>query len=92
MVNLVADFRQISEFHHLHIRGLMTMPPIFDNTEEVRPYFQKLCKLRGFLKEHIPHVDWTELSMGTSMDYMTAIEEGATFVRIGEAILGSRPL
>ncbi len=90
--NLAADFRQISEFHHLHIQGLMTMPPIFDNTEEVRPYFQKLCKLREFLKERIPHIDWTELSMGTSMDYMTAIEEGATFVRIGEAILGPRPI
>jgi uncharacterized pyridoxal phosphate-containing UPF0001 family protein len=90
--NLIADFGQISKLHHLHIHGLMTMPPIFDNTEEARPYFQKLCKLRGFLKERIPYVDWTELSMGTSMDYMTAIEEGATFVRIGEAILGPRPL
>jgi uncharacterized pyridoxal phosphate-containing UPF0001 family protein len=69
----------------------MTMPPLFENPEEARPYFQRLRRLRDFLAGQIPQVEWRELSMGTSADYAIAVEEGATLVRVGQAILGQRP-
>jgi pyridoxal phosphate enzyme (YggS family) len=90
--DLESAFRQIMEYPHLCLRGLMTMPPFFDDPEKARPYFQRLHRLQGFLRERIPEADWTELSMGTSVDFIAAIEEGATYVRVGQAILGSRPV
>jgi uncharacterized pyridoxal phosphate-containing UPF0001 family protein len=69
----------------------MTLPPFFDDQEQTRPYFQRLRRLQSYLKEHIPQVDWIELSMGTSVDFIAAIEEGATIVRVGQAIFGPRP-
>jgi uncharacterized pyridoxal phosphate-containing UPF0001 family protein len=95
--NLLDEVRAISALEHLQVRGLMTMPPLFDpstgsgQAEAVRPYFQRLRRLRDFLAGHIPHSEWRELSMGTSADYAIAVEEGATLVRIGQAILGQRP-
>jgi pyridoxal phosphate enzyme (YggS family) len=63
-------------------RGLMTMPPFSSDPEASRPYFRRL---RGLAEEHgLP-----DLSMGTSQDYRVAVEEGATFVRIGSSLLGS---
>ena len=53
-------------------------------------YFRKLLELQSFLAARLPDADWRELSMGTSIDYIVAVEEGATLVRVGEAILGSR--
>ena len=61
------------------IRGLMTMPPLADEPEASRPYFGRLAELAA---EH----SLSELSMGTSQDYRVAVEEGATLVRIGEAL------
>ncbi len=61
------------------IRGLMTMPPLADDAEASRPYFQRLRELAA---EH----DLPELSMGTSQDYRVAAEEGATIVRVGEIL------
>jgi pyridoxal phosphate enzyme (YggS family) len=84
-------FLQISAFPQLMVHGLMTMPPFFEEAEGSRPYFQKLHRLQRFLKEKVPQVDWYDLSMGTSADYITAIEEGATYVRVGQAIIGPRP-
>jgi hypothetical protein len=75
----------------LSIRGLMTMPPLMIDAEQARPFFQRLRRLRDFLAARLPGVNWKELSMGTSMDYGVAVEEGATLVRVGEAILGPRP-
>jgi hypothetical protein len=69
----------------------MTMPPFFQAPEQVRPYFQRLRTLQAFLARRLPDLDWSELSMGTSGDYLVAVEEGATIVRIGQAILGPRP-
>jgi pyridoxal phosphate enzyme (YggS family) len=66
------------------IHGLMAIPPFFENPEEVRPYFQTLRKLAE------PYSQLTELSMGMSHDYIVAIEEGATIVRIGTALFGER--
>jgi pyridoxal phosphate enzyme (YggS family) len=76
---------------HLTIRGLMTMPPLYDDPEQTRPHFQKLRRLRDFLKQQFPAADWSELSMGTSADFEAAVEEGATLVRVGTAIVGPRP-
>ncbi|MGA2504306.1 MAG: YggS family pyridoxal phosphate-dependent enzyme [Anaerolineales bacterium] len=90
-LELVSMSKQIIEFPGLLLRGLMTMPPFFTEPAEVRPYFQRLRRLEGYLKEHVPQVDWSELSMGTSGDFEIAVEEGATIVRVGQAILGPRP-
>ena len=68
----------------LKFDGLMIVPPYFDEPEEVRPYFQKLCSIRDKI---LPN---GELSMGMSHDFEIAIEEGATVVRIGTAIFGER--
>jgi pyridoxal phosphate enzyme (YggS family) len=76
---------------HLRVRGLMTMPPYFDDPERTRPFFQRMRRLQKYLVAHLPALDWTELSMGTSADFIAAVEEGATYVRVGQAILGPRP-
>ena len=65
------------------VRGLMTMPPWSDDPEASRPYF---ARLRELAEKH----GLRELSMGTSQDYRVAAEEGATYVRVGATILGSR--
>ncbi len=89
---LEPAFEQIMAFPHLALRGLMTMPPFFDNPEQARPYFQRLRRLQIYFSLRFPQAELTELSMGTSADFITAIEEGATYVRVGQAILGSRLL
>jgi PLP dependent protein len=85
---VLAQFAGLS---HLHVRGLMTMPPYFDDPEQTRPYFQRMRRLQEYLAAHLPALDWIELSMGTSVDFIAAVEEGATYVRVGQAILGPRP-
>ena len=69
----------------------MTMPPLTDDPESSRPYFVRLRELRDFLQTHRPDLNLSELSMGTSSDYEVAIKEGATFIRVGTAIMGHRP-
>jgi PLP dependent protein len=90
-IDLVSAGEQILAYPHLHLRGLMTMPPFFSDPEQTRPYFRRLRQLQEFLIKHLPVADWKELSMGTSVDFIAAIEEGATYVRVGQAILGPRP-
>jgi len=83
--------KKIAGLRNLTIRGLMTMPPWFDNPEDARPYFVSLRELRDrIIEEDIPDVMMKELSMGMSGDYRVAVEEGATIVRIGTAIFGER--
>jgi hypothetical protein len=89
--DLLAGIGTLIELPHLRIQGLMTMPPYFDNPEDARPFFKRLRKLQDFLALRIPHAEWVELSMGMSGDYLVAVQEGATWVRIGQAILGPRP-
>jgi pyridoxal phosphate enzyme (YggS family) len=75
----------------LRLIGLMTLPPFLDDLELVRPYFRRLRELRDALKaQQAFGAALGELSMGMSHDYSVAIEEGATFVRIGTAIFGER--
>lgn len=88
---LIPVFSAIAALPGLRIQGLMCMPPLFDDPNLVRPFFRKTCALQNFLASNLPQISWQELSMGTSADYTVAIEEGATMVRIGEAILGARP-
>jgi hypothetical protein len=74
--------------NHLSLEGLMTMPPYFDDPEMSRPYFVQLRGLKEkMVKGGIP---LKELSMGMSNDFEIAIEEGATYVRVGTAIFGPR--
>ena len=89
---LYSVIESILRLENLQIRGLMTMPPLEMDPEEARIYFRTLRLLRDHLAAHYPQADWRELSMGTSVDYEVAVQEGATLVRIGTAIVGSRPV
>lgn len=87
---LYQEFSQLQNMDHLLVRGLMTMPPLFDDPEMARPYFRCLRNLQEFLRDRLPKMEWCELSMGMSSDFEIAIQEGATIVRIGTAIMGPR--
>jgi hypothetical protein len=67
----------------------MTVPPIGAAAEDARPWFARLRELAGVVRS--THPDVLELSMGMSLDYEVAVEEGATMVRIGTALFGPRP-
>jgi pyridoxal phosphate enzyme (YggS family) len=88
---LLPDLDQVIRLPNLKICGLMTMPPFFDLPELSRPAFQSLRRLRDYLVQQYPMVSWKELSMGTSTDFGVAVQEGATMVRVGRAVLGPRP-
>lgn len=85
-----AGVAEILALPNLKVRGLMTMPPLGETADASRPFFVRLRRLQEFLASQFPQADFTELSMGTSFDYEAAVEEGATFVRVGTAIVGSR--
>lgn len=76
----------------IQVRGLMTMPPLVDDPETVRPVFASLRALQEALRARFEPHDWRHLSMGMTDDFEVAIEEGATMVRVGRAIFGSRPV
>jgi pyridoxal phosphate enzyme (YggS family) len=89
---LESILTQAPGWPHLHIRGLMTVPPFTDDPEGARPYFRKLSELRDRLAaRQLPSVNLDTLSMGMSHDFEVAVEEGSTCVRIGTAIFGTRP-
>jgi len=88
--NFLPEIEQILDLQHLRVEGLMTMPPYFLEPQLIRPFFIKLRRLRDYLSEKFPGSKWNELSMGTSSDFEIAVEEGATFIRVGQAILGKR--
>jgi len=75
----------------VRLRGLMAIPPYAEDPEQSRPYFARLRALRDGLLKELPWADLQVLSMGMSNDFEAAIEEGATMVRVGTAIFGSRP-
>ncbi len=83
--------RRIAPLENLAICGLMTMPPFFNAPQKVRPYFRALRHMRNLIRtEAFANVRMAELSMGMSGDFETAIQEGATLVRVGTAIFGER--
>lgn len=87
-IRLVED---ISRLPGLHIKGLMTIAPFVENPEENRMYFQKMRELSvDIAQKNIDNVCMDILSMGMTGDYMVAIEEGATMVRVGTGIFGER--
>lgn len=82
---------QISDFSHIRIKGLMTIAPYVDNAEENREIFRELKKLSvDIAAKNINNVIMSVLSMGMTGDYMVAVQEGATMVRVGTGIFGAR--
>ena len=94
--NLKNLIMGMGELQHIRVKGLMTMPPFFDDPDRARPFFAELRKLRDHIKdevlphENLPNIQMDELSMGMTGDFTAAIAEGATLVRIGTAIFGRR--
>ncbi len=86
---LPAFADEVAAMPGLELVGLMTLPPMPEGPDDTRPYFRRLRELGEALRERHPNV--LELSMGMSLDYAVAVEEGATMVRIGTALFGERP-
>ena len=84
------DFvKQLEQFSKIEVVGLMTMAPFTEDETMIRQVFKQLKQLQQEVSQlNIPNVPCTELSMGMSNDYEIAVEEGATFVRIGTALVG----
>lgn len=83
--------KQVAQFESLQIKGLMTIGLFSSETEKVRQCFKLLKSLQmDIIQQNIPNVEMKELSMGMSNDLETAIEEGATILRVGTAIFGQR--
>ncbi|MDP2891754.1 MAG: YggS family pyridoxal phosphate-dependent enzyme [Bacillota bacterium] len=81
----------VSQMPNISLQGLMTIPPWCEDPEEARAYFRRLREIRDEIAARkLKNADMKHLSMGMSGDFETAIEEGATIVRIGTAIFGSR--
>lgn len=91
-VEEVESFLQeVSKFTHICVRGLMTVAPFVENPEENRLYFRKMRELLVDINaKKIHNINMDVLSMGMTGDYMVAIEEGATIVRVGTGIFGER--
>jgi pyridoxal phosphate enzyme (YggS family) len=86
----VLDFiKDLRPYENISIEGLMTMAPFTDDEEQLRACFRKLKELRDQIKNcNFDYAPCTELSMGMSNDFEIAIEEGATMIRIGTALVG----
>jgi pyridoxal phosphate enzyme (YggS family) len=91
---LLAAACAIAALPAVELQGLMTVAPLVEEPEAVRPVFRRLRELRDQLREAAPlggDAGWPELSMGMSDDFEVGIEEGATLVRLGRALFGERP-
>ncbi|WDH81516.1 YggS family pyridoxal phosphate-dependent enzyme [Paenibacillus urinalis] len=85
----VPLLREIREFNHIQVAGLMTMAPFEEESERTRPVFRGLRELRDDLnRQALTHEPLTDLSMGMSNDFEIAIQEGATWVRLGSVLVG----
>ncbi len=90
---LPALVQAILQMPRLELRGLMAIPPFFEDAEKVRPYFQRLRQIRDEMRQRFGAAaadSFGELSMGMSHDFEVAIEEGATQIRVGTALFGAR--
>lgn len=88
---VIPFIEEVSKYPHLQIKGLMTIAPFVDDSEENRGIFKKLKKLSVDIEaKNINNVTMSVLSMGMTGDYQVAIEEGATMVRVGTGIFGER--
>ena len=86
--DLGALVDEVAALEPLRVRGVMTVPPYPERPEDSRPHYAALARLAEGLRRRLP--DATELSMGMTRDFEVAVEEGATIVRVGEAIFGRR--
>lgn len=87
---LIPFIHALAEYPAIHVVGLMTMAPFYEDAEKTRPIFRKLKQLQEEVKAlKLPYAPCDELSMGMSNDYIVAVEEGATFVRLGSSLVGS---
>ncbi len=86
---VLAELKEINALPRIEVHGLMTVAPFSQDSEKVRPVFRRLRELKGqcenILGAPLPH-----LSMGMSGDFEVAVEEGATMIRLGSAVLGPR--
>lgn len=88
---VTALVKEIAALKHVRIQGLMTIAPFVENPEDNRLYFRQIKQLSVDINnQNIDNVSMNILSMGMSGDYMVAIEEGATMVRVGTSIFGKR--
>lgn len=86
-----AVIREIANFPNIKVHGLMTIAPFVEDPEKNRIHFQNLRKLLVDINaKNIDNISMNELSMGMTGDYEVAIEEGATYIRVGTGIFGSR--
>ena len=86
---LLAELKELNALPRIEIRGLMTVPPFVTDAEKARPHFQRLRELKERAEAALG-ATLPQLSMGMSGDFEVAIEEGATLVRIGTALFGTR--
>ncbi|MEJ5347589.1 MAG: YggS family pyridoxal phosphate-dependent enzyme [Desulfosoma sp.] len=90
--DLESLFKSVQIMEWLDVRGLMAVPPYFEDPEAVRPFFRSLRQWLERLRQQALHPErLTELSMGMSHDFHVAVEEGATLIRVGTALFGPRP-
>ncbi len=88
---VLPDINKIVSLPGLRVCGLMGMPPYSLDPEASRPYYRLLKDLQRYIIDQLHLSDFAELSMGMSGDFGVAIQEGATWIRVGQAILGPRP-
>ena len=89
--DVISLVKEVSKLPHVRIQGLMTVAPYVVDSEENRPFFRKIKQLSVDINnQNIDNVNMNILSMGMTGDYMVAIEEGATMVRVGTGIFGER--
>jgi hypothetical protein len=82
---------EIAKLPHIHVQGLMAIAPFVENPEDNRKYFRQIRQLSVDISEKkIDNINMSVLSMGMTGDYMVAVEEGATMVRVGTGIFGNR--
>jgi pyridoxal phosphate enzyme (YggS family) len=88
--SILPDVEKIISLPHINLLGVMTIPPYSTDPEVSRPYYRRLRKFKDYISDHFQISGFNELSMGMSGDFEVAIQEGSTWVRIGQAIMGSR--
>ena len=86
--DLMAVADRVADLEGVRLTGLMTVPPLTASADDARRWFVRLRELRDRVRER--HAQVLELSMGMSLDYPVAVEEGATMVRVGTALFGPR--
>lgn len=88
---LLADLRELDECQHIKIQGLMTIPPLGLDDSQILEFFNSTRELADKIKQqNLQHIQMQQLSMGMSGDYHLAIRAGATMIRLGQTLFGSR--